>query len=817
MNIDRTIKKLIANKKISFVILGVFILLVMGAMLLAVYFSQLGLAPGNSSAAVVYFVSLTGNDNNAGTSAAPFKTFAKGISVLQPGDELQVMPGTYTEKMNINKSGTASAYIKITGVPGGAKPVIDVGNGSGYGITVAASYKYLKVENFEIKNTSTMGASFSGQYIEIRKLVIHNTGDHGLYSDGQHIIIDGNEVYMSNLNYQSRTASSGWGSGIKLRVNSDDVTILNNYSHNNYGEGIAATRTKNVVIKDNKVFDNYAVQIYVDNSINTTVERNFMGCNANTGFEYLTGQRPNGVAIGEEQYDSWGAQLSDIMIRNNIVINCSTGLASWTGDVANGGLKNMTVAYNTFYGMTKTSLTLEVDPYKTQNSIIQNNIFHNVSGGKLCALNLKTGITLGNNVWVGNTAITECSGTNDIIVTDAKFATTPNLTTALSVKLATGSPAIDAGTVMAVVPTDYLQLNRYTSTSPKGDIGAFEFNSTGSGAVCGNNIVETGEVCDDGGTVNNDQCSSDCLHKCTSPQIWNGTACVTPTTSITCYRCTVSTTDQDSCEQYTYTGTACPAGSTNQPGACASVATGGHCPVSAVTCDSFTYTDWSACSTSGKQTRTVVSASPAGCTGGNPVTEQTCTPGGGVSCGPVDVSNPADYRLTLLDFAAFAQAYGQQCTDDTNIYATVNVPKTLVLKASPTSTTQNAVSINLSTVGMQIIGFTPSVNFPISVPECAGGTSFTASSVCISLAKSTAIAAGEELGTITFKATAVGTATLTKTASFAYSDGISSVSQPGTLKSYMAGCGSKDLNGDSKVSIADFAGFAQKYNQPLCY
>ncbi len=42
-----------------------------------------------------------------------------------------------------------------------------------------------------------------------------------------------------------------------------------------------------------------------------------------------------------------------------------------------------------------------------------------------------------------------------------------------------------------------------------------------------------------------------------------------------------------------------------------------------VTCTSFTYSAWSAC-TGGLQTRTVVSASPAGCTGGSPVLSQAC-------------------------------------------------------------------------------------------------------------------------------------------------------------------------------------------------
>ena len=45
-----------------------------------------------------------------------------------------------------------------------------------------------------------------------------------------------------------------------------------------------------------------------------------------------------------------------------------------------------------------------------------------------------------------------------------------------------------------------------------------------------------------------------------------------------------------------------------------------------VTCTSFTYSEWSVCNSTGIQTRTVLTSSPSGCTGGvSPVLMQTCT------------------------------------------------------------------------------------------------------------------------------------------------------------------------------------------------
>lgn len=52
------------------------------------------------------------------------------------------------------------------------------------------------------------------------------------------------------------------------------------------------------------------------------------------------------------------------------------------------------------------------------------------------------------------------------------------------------------------------------------------------------------------------------------------------------------------------------------------------------TCENFTYSDWSGCSSQGKQTRTVTAQTPSDCTGGNPILEQSCTPEstGSITC-----------------------------------------------------------------------------------------------------------------------------------------------------------------------------------------
>src|SRR5688500_18102337 len=59
-----------------------------------------------------------GNAGAAGTEAAPFRTFRKRISVLQPGQYGCRLGGTYDEDPTIRVSGTAAAPITITSYPG---------------------------------------------------------------------------------------------------------------------------------------------------------------------------------------------------------------------------------------------------------------------------------------------------------------------------------------------------------------------------------------------------------------------------------------------------------------------------------------------------------------------------------------------------------------------------------------------------------------------------------------------------------------------------------------------------------------------------
>src|SRR5437763_2085754 len=142
-----------------------------------------------SRSGVTYYVSTSGNDNNAGALSAPWRTIQKAANTVQAGDTIQVRAGTYNEVVTLKTSGNATqGYITFANYPGEA-PIVD-----GTGLAVGASgqtglfslegtFNYIVIKGFEIRNYSSssrgkvpVGIDFegAGSNIEILNNHIHN-------------------------------------------------------------------------------------------------------------------------------------------------------------------------------------------------------------------------------------------------------------------------------------------------------------------------------------------------------------------------------------------------------------------------------------------------------------------------------------------------------------------------------------------------------------------------------------------------------------------------------------------------------------------
>ena len=303
-----------------------------------------------------YVSSEIGSNNNAGTSAtAPLATLQAAADLVQPGDTVEVMNGTYTgpqggDVVDITTSGTASAPITFEAAPG-QTPVIN-SSGSWNAIKIEASY--IVVNGFTVVGDAanyTLSQALAGYSTGSANLDgagINVTGNPGV-NVPNHITIENNAVYNE--------PGAGIGSG-----DADYLNILNNVVHDNahwsaFGNsGISIFESGNSdtnsgvhdVISGNLVFGN--AQLVPTNGAGTITDGEGIILDTNTAFGF----------VGE------------ILVENNTVYgNGSAGIESFR---TNGAV----ITENTVYGNNRANvLPASVDEIfinQSNNDTVTNNI-----------------------------------------------------------------------------------------------------------------------------------------------------------------------------------------------------------------------------------------------------------------------------------------------------------------------------------------------------------------------------------------------------------------------------------------------------------
>ncbi|MEO8355446.1 MAG: right-handed parallel beta-helix repeat-containing protein [Chloroflexota bacterium] len=406
------------------------------ALALAFGVSSQALASGTQAAmqiSNVYYVSTTGSDTNSGSSTAPFKTFAKAVSVLAPGATLQVMPGTYTEALILSKSGTAAAPITVIG--NGA--ILNMKGVKQTGMRITGSY--INVSNFEVTGATDAGIGIPGKYVTVKNNIVHDN-------------VTGNGIGTCG-------AAGSYSSALKVGVGGERISIEGNTVYNNCGEGIAITRGVHVLVRNNTVYDNFAPNIYVDNSPFTTVENNLVYC---TGARLrLDGRRPTAIGLGEEEYAGWGAQMHDVLITGNTVKGCGKGIGAFDSELG-GTLTNITITKN--YIPSGDGRAISITSELNRNMVISyNNLFNQVW------LQNPVGITLIGNTVIGSTAPTATKISSPTSTKSAPTSTPISVKTATPVASKTPVPAATFTstpvTIASQVPTN-APAATLTSTPP---------------------------------------------------------------------------------------------------------------------------------------------------------------------------------------------------------------------------------------------------------------------------------------------------------------------------------------------------------------
>lgn len=199
-----------------------------------------------------YYVSTSGNDNNPGTMAVPWRTISHAATVATAGATVYVFGGVYNEFVSFPNSGTSGSPITFQSYPGQTAMIDGTGltvSGTKGLITISGTRSYITVSGFEIRNLSSSSGvpcgvwiTGSGTGVQIQNNLIHNiattkgTGNAcGLFAYGTSqtpisgLVVNGNELY--NL-------QTGESESMTLNGNVTNFQVTNNLVHDNSNIGI---------------------------------------------------------------------------------------------------------------------------------------------------------------------------------------------------------------------------------------------------------------------------------------------------------------------------------------------------------------------------------------------------------------------------------------------------------------------------------------------------------------------------------------------------------------------------------------------------
>jgi hypothetical protein len=485
-----------------------------------------------SRSGVTYYVSTSGNDNNAGTLTAPWRTIQKAANTVHAGDTVQVRAGTYNEIVTMKTSGNAtSGYITFQNYPGEA-PIVDgtglsVGSSGQTGLfSLEGTFNYIIIKGFEIRNYSSsakgkspVGIDFegAGSNIEILNNHIHNIAQtlsscnaanalavaiYGTQAPASisNLTLSGNEIDHNTTGCSENVSFDG---NVQYFVESNNlVHDGDNIGLDNIGfEGVSPNSSYDQA-RDGWVFGN---TIYNITSTTNPVYHNQVGADAYycDGCTRVIVERNliHDSDLSEMASEHSGHVSSYVIFRNNIIYHSlyvGLSIGGYSKNV--GGTDHCVIVNNSLWddGTSGNSGLGEFQiQYYATNNIVENNIFDGyILTSKYLVYDFTTSepnpATLDYNDyyntagtsslfdWQGKTingfaAYQSASGQE----AHSKFADPLYVnvtTTPYNVDLASGSPAINAGTNLGVNTVGVLDYagNARVNGSGQINMGAYE-------------------------------------------------------------------------------------------------------------------------------------------------------------------------------------------------------------------------------------------------------------------------------------------------------------------------------------------------------
>jgi uncharacterized protein YjdB len=335
-------------------------------------------APGVPAPLRTFYIdAVSGNDANAGTSAAPWRTLAKANGVAQAGD-LFLISGTFAGQIvHPASSGTASAKIVYRKKPG-ATAVI---NGGQYGVIVwLDGMSHIVVDGLELSNEAEIAVLRSGtNNVWLRNLYIHDGGSTGIHL----VSASDNRIEDSRIERIGSEANNA-GEGIFIQNGSHRNRIVRNtiaYAGHgdvwiSYQSASEATSDDNV-LESNDFSNPWASGIGLNGKTNRTIVQ------CNRIHHTADGTRVNYPRAGVEIEGNGNIVRFNEIFRNGaegVTIQGRT-FAGFVQNATNNQVYNNTLWQNGNGAGGYASLQfIQMDAGNVQNNVVENNIFWHDQG-----------------------------------------------------------------------------------------------------------------------------------------------------------------------------------------------------------------------------------------------------------------------------------------------------------------------------------------------------------------------------------------------------------------------------------------------------
>lgn len=324
-------------------------------------------------------------------SGYTFRTIDAAVKCARGKDTIMVRGGSY------NPFGIANTWpsdrILITNYPG-ENPVIDgwYSVGDYQAIVWLWNVSNIAIQGLTIQNTGVPDDEHGGYgvkvdsstYVKLYYNTIQNTARHGIVMDGHQHEVVGNEIANTVMRNQWKS-SNWWDAGFANAGTRQQwgFKFIGNLVHDAWGECVDIIQVSGATVQQNKIYNCMSGNLYVSNSENVTVNRNWIF--ANTDAYNRPGYWYRSIAIGiANEGATGGFTTKNIRVTNNLVERLGQAVRYWrshTGGSIWDMYANLYVGFNTFSMLQTWPIRFDAPDGTPQGwNRIRQNIVINTSG-----------------------------------------------------------------------------------------------------------------------------------------------------------------------------------------------------------------------------------------------------------------------------------------------------------------------------------------------------------------------------------------------------------------------------------------------------